>query len=756
MFNKKTLFVAPLLCIAPAYAFTSFTVKDIRLEGLQRISVGTVFNYLPIKVGDKISSDDTARAIRALYQTGFFKDVRFEREGDVLVIFVAERPAIAEIKISGNSAISTEQLNKPLKDLGLVEGRIFDRALLDNIEQELKRQYYSLGKYAVKVTAGTKPLERNRVAVTIDIAEGDEAEVYAVHIVGNTVFSNNDLLQLIESADRGLFGGRKKFSRQALAGDQEVIRSYYMDRGYINFNINSTQVALSPDKQEVYVTVNITEGKKYTVRDVKLSGTLLLPEQDYAPLVSIKTGDIFSRKNVVNTQKSISDKLAELGYPYANVNVAPSMDDDSQTVALTVYVDPGHRVYTRRINVGGNTKTKDEVVRREVRQLESDWMSSKQIALSKQRLDRTGYFQDVNIETVPVPNTQDQVDLNVNLTERPTGSLTAGLGYSDTQGAIINFALTQDNFLGTGKAVGISIDNSKVTRNLNFSVRNPYYTEDGVSRSINLYSRKVDAEAANITSYVVNTTGASLGYGVPLGEFSSYNFGIGYERNNIALAATTAQEIVDFTNKYGLDYNLATLSGSWAYDTRNRAIFASAGQVLRFGLESAVPGSDLEYYKLSGKYLQYFPFNDDYSLAYNLELDYGAGFGKLDQLPPFKNFFAGGARSVRGYDGNSLGPKDSVGNPFGGDRRVVTNLELYVPNPFAGREKSARLSLFVDGGYVWGYGEPLELGQMRYSTGAGLLWLTPIGALRFSLAKPLNDKPGDNVSTFQFTLGTAN
>jgi len=755
MLDKKILLIAPLVCAMPAHAFESFTVKDIRLDGLQRISIGTVFNYLPIKVGEKITQADTARAIHALYQTGFFKDVRIEREGDNLIIFVAERPAIAEVKISGNSTIPTEQLNKSLKELGLVDGRIFDRALLDNIEQELKRQYYSIGKYAVKVSTTAQPQERNRVNVAIDIAEGDEAEVYAINIVGNKTYSTEMLQQLMISADRGVFGGRKKFNRQALAGDQETVRSYYMDRGYINFNIDSTQVALSPDKEEVYVTVNISEGNTYTVRDVKLVGNLLLPEADYKDLIVIKKGDVFSRKTIIDTRKNIADKLAELGYPYANVNIAPNIDEDTRTVAMTVFVDPGQRIYVRRVNIEGNTKTRDEVVRREFRQLESDWMSSKQIALSKQRLDRTGYFEEVNIETPAVPNAADQVDVNVTVKERPTGSISASLGYSDTQGLILGFSLSQENFMGTGKYTAISIDNSQVTQTYSFSIRDPYYTNDGVSRTFNIFDRKVDAAQANVSNYVINTAGVNVSYGIPRSEHTSYSAGLGFEKNDLVTTATSAKEILDFVNLNGSKYNTASLTASILYDTRNRAIFASSGKTARIGIEATFPGSDLEYYRIGAKYLQYFNIAEDYSLAYNLELDYGDGYGKLHTMPLFKNYFTGGSNSVRGFGGNSLGPKDSVGNPLGGDRRIVTNLELYLPTPFAGREKSARLSLFVDSGYVYGVGQSINLSEMRASAGAGLLWLTPIGALRFSLAQPIKSKPGDDTTTFQFTLGTA-
>ena len=760
--KKLASIIASILYASHAYAFEPFQVKDIRLEGLQRISVGTVFNYLPIKVGDKIDDNDTTQAIHALYKTGFFKDVRLEREGNVLIVFVAERPAISEIHIHGNDKIPTEQLKSALKDLGLTEGRVFDQSILEVVNQELKRQYYSLGKYGVKVTTSAKPLERNRVAVTIDIAEGEEAEVYQVNIIGNKTFSNETLLHEMKLPDVGIFGGRENYSRQVLAGDLETLRSYYMDRGYIKFSIDSSQVSLTPDKQDVYVTINLTEGDVYAVREVKVLGDTIIKPDELQKLITIHKGELFSRKKTTETRKNISDRLAELGYPFSNVNVAPQVDEESKTVSLSVFVDPGRRAYVRRINITGNKKTRDEVIRRELRQFESDWLSTKKVATSQQRLNRTGFFEDVTVETPAVPGAVDQVDLNLNVKERSTGSLSFGVGYSDVQGAIINFSLAQDNFMGGGKRVSINADNSSVTRLYSFSIQDPYFTNDGISQNFSILSRQVDAAQASISNYVTNTKAVNLSYGIPLSEITRMNFGIGVERTEIVTVATTASQIFDFinaNNNADPNYNLYKLTSLWRYDTRDKAIFPSAGALTDVSLEAAAPGSDLEFYKLGMQYHQYFPLAENYTLAYMLGLDYGTSYGNTSDLPPFERYFAGGSQSVRGYDTNSLGnpatTRDDNNYPLGGNRRLVTSLELVLPNPFSDKSKELRLSTFIDGGYIWAKDDRLDLGEVRYSAGVALIWLAPVGVLRFSYAEPLNAKPGDQLKAFQFTLGSA-
>lgn len=744
------------LATLPAHAFEPFKVEDIRLEGLQRISLGAVFNYLPVKVGDEFNRKLSKQAIRALYKTGFFKDVRLEREGNILVVFVAERPAISDITIEGNSDIPTEQLEDIFKQIGLAKGKVFDRSVLDTIEQELSRQYNSLGKYAAKVETETLPLERNRVGIKIKISEGDAAEIYTINIVGNKHFTDAELLDRLQLADIGLFGGHEQYSKQQLAGDLEKLKSYYQDRGFINFDINSTQVSLTPDKRDVYVTINIKEGKQYSVSDISLAGDRIISDKEIFELLSLKAGDIFSRKEVSESRSRISDRLAEEGYAFANVNIIPELDKKERTVKLTVFIDPGKRIYVRRINVIGNTRTRDEVVRRELRQMEGDWLSSKNVSISRQRLDRLGYFEQVNVETPSVPGSNDQVDVNYTLTERPTGNLSAGIGYSDTNGALVNFSVTEENFLGTGKRLGISIDNSSVTKSYNFNYTNPYYTPDGVSRGFSVYFKEVDAEEADLSSFTSNSKGLTMNFGIPLTEVTSARFGVGVDNTEIILGSIdVSQDMLDFVNENGNVYDTYKLTGSWNRDTRNRRIMADRGTMTSISTEIAAPGGDIEFYKLNFRHLHYIPISKNTTLSLNANLGYGSGYGETTELPPFERYYAGGTRSVRGYDGSSLGPKDPITNdPVGGDVKIVANAELILPSPFDEESKSTRLALFLDGGYVYPSSDEIDLGEMRYSAGVGLLWITPVGAMRFSYAFPVNDKEGDETQNFQFSLGS--
>ena len=742
-----------------AYGFEPFVIKDIRLEGLQRISAGTVFNYLPVKIGDKINNELSSQAIRTLYKTGFFKDVRLEQEGNALVVFVAERPAIADVSITGNSEIPTEQLEDSLKQIGLTRGKVLDRSLLDKIEQELERQYYSLGKYGVKIDTETSPLERNRVKVSINIAEGGDAKVYAINIVGNEIFTDERLLGRTQLGGISFLGGRKQYSKQLLGADLETIKSFYLDRGYINFNIDSTQVSLTPDKQDVYVTVNITEGEQYKVRNIKLAGDLIVPENELIDMVSLKEGDVFSRKLAVESTKRISDRLSEDGYAFANVNIVPDVDKDTLTVGITLFIDPGKRVYVRRVNVSGNSKTKDEVIRREFRQFEGDWMSSKQVSLSRSRLDRTGYFESVSVETPAVPGTSDQVDINYAVKEQPTGNLSAGVGYSDTQGVLLNLGITQENFLGTGKRVGVNVDNSQVTKNYSVSYTNPYHTIEGISRGFRVYYRAVDALEANISNFTTDSYGLSLNYGFPLGETTSARMSLGFENTELQLADDTlgiSADILEFVEENGNVYDDFPISASYVDDSRNKRLMATSGSLMTLGAQATVPGSDLEYYKLNFRYLHYIPLGKVTALSLNTSLGYGDGYGDTSRLPPFKNYFAGGVRTVRGYDANSLGPRDIVtGDPIGGDRMIIGNVELILPNPLETEEGSGstRVSAFIDFGNV--YRNKVELSELRASTGLSILWLSPVGALSFSYAFPINDQEGDELQAFQFTLGSA-
>ena len=755
----KNKFALLLLCCfmgRVAFAYEEFVVKDIQLEGLQRITVGTVFNYLPIKIGDTLNEKLGAEAIRSLYKSGYFKDVRIERDGNVLVVFVAERAAIADVKFEGNSDITTEQLETSLKQLGLAKGRVLDRSLLDKIEQELKRQYYSLGKYGVKVTAETEQLERNRVDVTINIAEGDPAEIAAITLIGNHRFTTHRLLGKMQLGAESVFGGRNKYSKQLLGADLETIKSWYLDRGYINFKIESTQVSLTPDKEDVYITINLSEGEQFKVRSVRLAGDLIVDEDVLWSLVSLKEDDIFSRRESLDTSERISNRLAEEGYAFANVNIVPDVDKDTRTVGLTIFIDPGRRVYVRKINISGNTKSKDKVIRREMRQMEGDWMSTKLVSMSRTRLDRLGFFEQVNVETPAVPGTTDQVDVNLSVSERPTGNLTAGVGYSDSQGAMVNFAITQQNFVGTGNQVGVSVDKSSVSSNISLNYTNPYYTQDGISRGFRLYYRKLDTRSIFVTNYLTESRGLSVSYGLPLNETDRSLFTLGYDNTNLLVdESATSEDILEFVAENGNVYNNYNVAGSWSRDRRNRRILPTAGAYTRAGMDLTVPGSDLQYYKLNLRHIRYFAMGKLTTLMLKGVFGYGAGYSGSSNLPPFQRYYAGGSNSVRGYDSNSLGPRDAkTNNTIGGDTKLVGNIELILPNPFTESSGSTRISTFFDIGNVFGAEENIQFNDLRQSAGIAFLWLAPVGAMRFSYAIPLNDQPGDQIQNFQFTMGS--
>ena len=739
-----------------AFAFDAFEVKDIKLEGLQRISIGTVFNYLPIKPGDRVEQADIKNAIRVLYKTGFFKDIQLEREGDVLVVFVAERSAINNISFEGNDEVAKEQLDAALKQMGLLKGRVFNRSILENLQNELQRQYYSLGKYNVKIEVEQTQLERNRTDIKIKISEGESAEIYVVNIIGSKAFSTEKLVKQLSITETSFWGARGSYKKQQLAADLEKLKSFYLDRGYLNFNIESTQVSLGPDKESVYISINIKEGPRYNVSNVKVAGELILVEKDITKLISIKADDVFSRREVIDSTKHISDALAEIGYAFANVNMVPDIDEDSRTLSLTFFVDPGRRIYVNRVNITGNTKTQDKVVRRELRQLEGDWLSTKNVARSKTRLDRLGFFEQVSVDTVRRTDAIDQVDLNYHVIEQPTGSLQAGLGYSDTQGAIVNLAVTQNNLLGTGKSVGLNFDNSTVTKQFTFNYSNPYYTEEGVSRGVSLSYRTVDAEAADISNYSTNSYGASLNYGIPLSEYTNYRWGVRFDSTDVTTSTTgTSQNVLDFINSNGNINNTYQLFTSWSYDSRNRRLFATKGALTSLGAEIAVPGGDLEYYKVNLRQVNYLPLSKRVTLATNLDLGYGNSLNGENGYPPYENYFAGGSYSVRGYDSNSIGPKDSITqDPTGGKVKIVGNMDLILPTPFTEKSSSTRISLFLDAGSVFKDENSIDSNEFRYTGGLAFIWITPVGAMRFNFTQPLNKKEGDSTRGFQFTLGS--
>ncbi|MEN9849573.1 MAG: hypothetical protein RL368_2313 [Pseudomonadota bacterium] len=739
-----------------SYAFDAFNVADIRLEGLRRISAGTVFNYLPVKVGEKFTPENASSAIEALFKTGLFKDVRLEREGNVLVVRIDERPSIAKVTFVGNKDIATEDLTKSLKSIGFTEGRVFNRSILEKVELELQRQYFNLGKYAVKIKSTVTPVDRNRVEVQVDVSEGVVAQIDQINFVGNQSFSSKELLEEIELSTGGwlsLFTKENQYSKQKLSADLETLRSFYLDRGYINFNIDSTQVSLTPDKQSVYLTINLTEGDKYTVSDVKLVGNLIAPEAELMQKVTVKTGNVFSRKDVTASTESITERIGDEGYAFANINAIPEVDNKNKTVALKFFIDPGKRAYVRRINYIGNVRTRDEVLRREMRQMEGGWVSTKAVKRSLQRLQRLNYFDDVNVETPLVADSTDQVDVNYTVVEKASGNLMAGVGYSQTQGVLFNASILQDNFLGSGKRIGLGFNNSKVTTSYNLSYLNPYSDIDGVSRGFNVFYRKTDAGLANLSRYATDVIGAGLSYGIPISEYNSVRLGFDVDRTLLKKTDYSAKEVSEFITANGDHYNSYRMSLSWARDTRNNIVLPNEGMLQSFGADLNLPFSDLTFYKVNFRQQWYYPIIKNYVFALKGEVAYGKGYGKTHALPFFENYTAGGPRTVRGFKESTLGPLDSNGLPLGGNLRVVGNAELILP-PFFKSARSFRLSGFFDIGNVYSEAEKFSGSSLRYSTGIAAMWLSPIGALSFSVAKPLNVKSTDQTQAFQFSIGT--
>ena len=738
---------------------SAFVVEDIRVEGLQRISAGTVFNYLPVKTGDEVNTGNTAQIIRALHKTGFFQEVRLEREDNVLIVFVHERPAIAEINITGNKDLDTERLMAGLKDIGLAEGRVFKRALLEQVEQELNRQYFARGKYGVKIKSTVTPLERNRVGVDIEISEGLTARIKKINIIGNQAFEDDDLLDEFElgiPAWYALFSSRDKYSKQALSGDLETLRSYYLDRGYIDFKIESTQVSITPDKKDIYITVAVHEGDVFTLSDIKLAGELELPEKELFPLIHLRRGGVFSRKRLTASADRLNRKYSDAGYAFANVNSIPDIDRENREVAITFFVDPGKRVYVRYINIAGNSTTRDEVLRREMRQMESAWFSGEKTRLSRERLQRLGYFSEVNMETPAVPGATDLVDVNLNVTEAASGSLSAGIGYSETQGVLFNASVSQNNFLGTGKRVSAGFDTSDATKKISIAYTDPYYTIDGVSQGYELSYRETDFSELNIASYSTDVGRLGINFGVPVTEFDRLKFSLAYEHTTFFLGSSPSNEIEDFVERNGDKFSDFELVGSWIRDTRDRAIFPNRGGRQVFTAEVNTPGSDLQYYRLTYRNSQYFPLTNSLTLKLNGEMGYGDGYGENDELPFYRNFYAGGIGSVRGFEENTLGPRDSEDDALGANARIVGQMELLFPIFGDDFKDTVRAGLFLDAGNVFDLagGDGIAWDGFRASTGLMLSWFSPVGALSFSLGYPLKEEEGDDTRSLQFRIGS--
>jgi len=717
-----------------------------------------------------------SEAIRALFNTGFFRDVRIETDHDVLVVVVDERPAIARIDFVGIKDLDADALKKGLRDVDLAESRTFDRALLDRAEQEIKRQYLARGKFGATVTTTVTPLERNRVGITFNVDEGDVARIRQIKIIGAKAFKEGTLLDLFELTTPGWFtwySKRDRYSRQKLAADLERLRSHYLDRGYLDFDVEATQVSITPDKRDIFITVNLREGERYTVTSVRFAGNLVLPEEEYLKMTTIHPGEVFSRVHLTETTKAITDRLGNEGYAFANVNAAPEVNEQNHEVAFTIYVDPGRKVYVRRINVQGNTKTRDEVVRREVRQMESAWYNSASINRSRDRVDRLGYFEEVTVETPPVPETTDQVDVNFTVKERRTGNLMLGVGYSSAEKAVLQASISDRNIFGSGKNAVLAFDTSKSARTLSLSVTNPYFTADGVSLGGDVYYRTYDpSRTLSVSPYKIVSAGAGLRMGYPIAEDDSIGFGLAVDRTRITTYENSYSWYKDFCRDYGCKGAQESLTGvgqatvsslvwsvGWGRDTRNSYLYPTKGTYQRIYTEFATAPMDLRFARVTYQFQHWFPVGRSSALMFNTELGWSKGLnGK--PLPFYKNFYVGGIGSVRGYESSSIGPKDEEGNAIGGSRKFVGNLEFFFPMPGTGSDRAFRISTFVDAGTVWGKDpndpkkdQRIRGSDLRYSAGLALTWNAPIGPLKFSLGYPLKKKEDDKTRVFDFLLG---
>jgi outer membrane protein insertion porin family len=820
-----------LLLAGPVFALEPFVISDIRVEGLQRISEGTVFNYLPLDAGDEVTGAKTRSAIRELYRTGFFDQIEFAREGQILVIRLSERPAISDISLSGNKALKDEDLRRVLADIGLSEGEVFDPQALDRIQQEMVNQYYSQGRYAVSVDARVTQLDRNRVRIAIVIDEGKTAKIKHINITGNTLFTDDEIRKGFESDIPPFWKFWSKegdYTREKLAGDLEKIRSYYQDRGYIDANVESTQVAISPDKRNIYITANVTEGELFNIDEIQVTGDLVIDEATIRRLIQTNEGEVFSRRLMEQSVENITALLANIGYAFANVNPIPQIDRENLTVDINYYVDPGKRVYIRRIVFEGNSGTKDEVLRREMRQMEGAWFSQAAIDRSKIRLQRLTYFEMVEIETPPVAGTDDQVDVVVSVVERPAGSFSAGLGFSEVQGLIYSLSVQQDNFLGSGKRVGASVSSSDIISSFNFNYENPYWTDDGVSRGFYARYSEFDRAAANISSFTSSEAALGVSFGAPLTEIDFVRAGLGVRSTDINIGRFAFdQKLPDpedpdgfpdvficfpgLTNdpecsdsyfvplfkdplSHSLDFNgdgvlsaderefdVWELTLAWSRDSRNHFLNPTRGSLQRLSLEASLPGSSREFYKLFYRYAKYIPITDSLTFAFRGDLGYGDAYDSYDAnsqatpqdttlepgavclqeevisldtgLPFYEHFYGGGVRDIRGFDDNTLGPKDPFCRAVGGDFKVSGGVELAIPTPFT-QGSGSRIALFIDIGNVYENISAFDAELLRAAAGISVTWQAPIGPIIMNFAVPVIEKLGDRTESIQFSFGT--
>lgn len=766
------------------WASESFIIQDIRIEGLERLPDGTLLNSLPVRVGDPMDSQQIVFSIKELYKTGFFADVQLLRDGNVLVVRVKERPSIAEVNFSGNSDIDSETLEEELRNIGIAQGKIYNRSLLENLTQELERVYFSQGKYGIRITTEVTELDQNRVEIDIEISEGRIALIRQINIIGNEVFDDNTLLDEIQLGVPGsfsLFSDSDEYSKPKLNADIETLRSFYLDRGYIKFSADSTQVSITPDKKDIYITINVVEGEQYSISNVELIGPMVVDRETLKKLIRTKTGSVFSRKKMIETQKRLEDKLGKIGYAFAKVKVAPEIDDGNLQISLTYQLVPGNKTHVRHINFHGNYRTHEKVLRREMRLMEGSVLASDKLSRSKIRLQRLSYLENVQIETRLVPGTNDVVDLEISVDERLSGSFNIGAGFSQTQGLLFNVGLTQENLFGTGQRLSLSINTDKANTVYNVSFTDPYHTIDGISRTLSLSFVERDAAEEDIVDFQTDSYGLNVNYGIPLSEFNTVRLGYGYSHVNLKLSsATPSQQATEFVDKHGSIYDNFLINVGFAHDTRNRTVFATRGSSQSVSMQLSIPGSDLEFYKFSYVTKFYMGLTDSLTLLLRSNLAYGDGYADMDELPFYERYFAGGLRTVRGYESNSLGPRSTTTttvidpitgletsftttSPVGGNMRVTGGADLIFPIPFVEKPpQSVRFSAFFDIGNVFDESRPtfdstetgFDSSQLRTAAGLSFVWLAPIGPLRFSWSRALNDVEGDSLRVFQFSIGS--
>ncbi|WGI27320.1 outer membrane protein assembly factor BamA [Halomonas alkaliantarctica] len=769
-----------LLAGASGAQAQSFDVSDIRVEGLQRVSAASVFNAFPVSANERVSEAQLAAAARDLFATGLFDDVSLAREGDVLVIQVVERPTIARLDISGNDQISEEDLRDGLRQSGLSEGQVLELSTLEEIQRELEGVYQSQGRYSASIDTEVEEVDEGRVQVNININEGEVAKIRQINIVGNEAFDDETLRGVFELNDRpGRFFGwfsSDEYSREALSGDIERLRSFYLDRGYVNFDVTSTQVSIGPEKSEIFITLNVDEGAQYRVGNIRFVGDLQISENEARQLLTVEEGEIFSRDDVNTSTEALRQRLGAEGFAFADIQGIPEVSDDGETVDLVIAVEPGERAYVRRIEFFGNTTTQDEVLRREMTQLEGAPASTEAITQSRQRLERLGFFSQVEVDTQPVPGEPDLLDVTYTVEEQPSGSVSASVGFSQSAGVIYGVGLSQNNFLGTGNRVNVGAQRSDTFTSVNFGFTDPYWTLDGISRGYNLFYRETDYADSDISTYSTDAYGGGINFGYPISELSRLNFGASIEELSVKTYNDTASEILRYVEDEGEDAQSLKLTASWTRNNLNRGIMPTDGNYQRLSLETGVPGSDAEYYKLRARAQQLFPINDDESWAFKFtgNVGYADTLGGNDPFPFYENFYAGGLGSVRGYTSNTLGQRTTPANEgdrdrtLGGNVSIEGSAEIIFPLPFVEDQRSLQTSLFLDGGNTFlsscydvleedagrqQCNSGVDLGDLRYSAGIGLSWLTPVGPLTFSVAEPLNDESGDDTQFFQFSLG---